>query len=46
MLLQERYVRLDRSIKRLCLSEDIQDVKEQDYNQLILWQLFRNTIDN
>ena len=29
---------LDRtSIKRLCLSEDIQDVKEQDYNQLILW---------
>lgn len=28
---------LDRtSIKRLCLSEDIQDVKEQDYNQLIL----------
>ena len=29
---------LDRtSIKSLCLSEDIQDVKEQDYNQLILW---------
>jgi len=29
---------LDRtSIKKLCLSEDIQDVKEQDYNQLILW---------
>ena len=29
---------LDRtSIKRLCLSEDIQDVKEQDSNQLILW---------
>ncbi|NCB43992.1 MAG: IS4 family transposase [Clostridia bacterium] len=29
---------LDRtSIKRLCLSEDIQDVKEQNYNQLILW---------
>jgi IS4 transposase len=29
---------LDRtSIKRLCLSEDIQDVKEQDCNQLILW---------
>jgi hypothetical protein len=31
---------LDRtSIKELCLSEDIQDVKEQDFNQLILWQL-------
>jgi len=31
---------LDRtSIKKLCLSEDIQDVKEQDFNQLILWQL-------
>ena len=29
---------LDRtSIKKLCLSEDIQDVKEQDFNQLILW---------
>ena len=29
---------LDRtSIKKLCLSEDIQDVKEQNYNQLILW---------
>jgi hypothetical protein len=29
---------LDRtSIKKLCLSEDIQEVKEQDYNQLILW---------
>ncbi len=25
------------SIKKLCLSEDIQDVKEQDPNQLILW---------
>ncbi|MFH1160669.1 MAG: IS4 family transposase [bacterium] len=31
---------LDRtSIKKLCLSEDFQDVKEQDFNQLILWQL-------
>jgi len=29
---------LDRtSIKKLCLSEDIQDVKERDFNQLILW---------
>jgi transposase len=29
---------LDRtSIKQLCLSEDIQDVKEQNFNQLILW---------
>ncbi len=31
---------LDRtSIKRLCLSEDIQDVKEQDPNQLIMIEL-------
>jgi len=31
---------LDRtSIKKLCLSEDIQDVNEQDFNQLIMWQL-------